>query len=222
MSARQQKSAKVESKRRPQGRDAEATKAAFISAGERVFARHGFDGSTLDMLAAEAGANKALVSYYFGSKEGLYDVVIAALARETIASLSARVTASGDPAQDLKRYIATLTEEFASRPAFLSILMREYVGGSMQTRKTPAEEVFQFFRMTESLYERGRCAKSFRKVDPHLLHLSIVGPIVHFVLTAPFREAAIGRVVHGVSNPTVTAFAAHLSGLVLDGLRRAD
>jgi AcrR family transcriptional regulator len=204
------------------GRNAVATKAAFIAAGERVFASKGFDGATLDMLAAEAGANKALVSYYFGSKEGLYDVVIAMLVRDTIAAVSGRTAPGKDPADNFRRYVLTLAEALNNRPTFPSILMREYVAGSMQSRKTPAEEVLQFYRLTEAHYEAGRRVKLFRKVDPHMLHLSIIGPLIHFVLTTRFREQTIGQIIHGVSNPPIAKFAAHLSGLVLDGLRRTE
>jgi TetR/AcrR family transcriptional regulator len=222
MRAKATKGAGAKARQSPKTRDADATRAAFVAAGERVFARSGFGGATLDMLAAEAGANKALVSYYFGSKAGLYDVVVTTLARAAIGSLTGNFKESDDPARDCAIYIEKLAETLAGRPTFLAILMREYVGGSMQARQTPAQEVLQFFKITERLYERGRKAKLFRKVDPHLLHLSIIGPIIHFVLTAPFRDAAVGTVIHGVSKPSVAAFSAHLSSLVLGGLRRTD
>lgn len=211
------------SKSRPRrGRDADATKAALIAAGEHVFASHGFDGATLDLLAAKAGANKALVSYYFGSKEGLYDVVISTLVREVITTVSARMKLRGDPAADFRNYVVTLAEAIAERPTFPAILMREYVSGSMQSRKKPARDVLQFFQMTHAHYEAGRRAGAFRKVDPHMLHLSIVGPIIHFALTAKFRDQTFGKVIGGLSNPTMADFARHLSRLVLDGLRRVE
>lgn len=203
-------------------RDAEATRAAFVAAGEKVFARRGFEGATLDMLAAEAAANKALVSYYFGSKEGLYDVVIAALAGETVAAVTRGFEPRGEPAADFQNYVAALAAAIAGRPTFSSILMREYIAGSMQARKKPAQEVLKFYRMTEARYEAGRRAKVFRKTDPHLLHLSIIGPIIHFTLTARFREEAFGKAVDNLSNPSTEAFARYLSALLLDGLRRTD
>ena len=203
-------------------RNAEATKAALIASGEHVFASHGFEGATLDMVAARAGANKALVAYYFGSKEGLYDIVIATLMREVIAAVSARMTSRSDPAADFQKYVVTLANEIAERPTFPAILMREYVSGSMQSRKKPATEVLQFFKMTQAHYEAGRQAGAFRKVDPHMLHLAIVGPIIHFALTAKFRDQTFGKVIDGLSNPTMAVFASQLSRLVLNGLRRAD
>lgn len=203
-------------------RNADATRAAFVAAGEKVFAERGFDGATLDMLAADAGANKALVSYYFGSKEGLYDVVIATLVGETVAAVMRGFQPRGDAAADFRNYVVALAAAIAGRPTFSSILMREYIAGSMQARKKPAQEILQFYRLTEARYEAGRRAKIFRKTDPHLLHLSIIGPIIHFTLTARFREETFGKVIGDLSNPSTAAFARHLSALMLGGLRRTD
>lgn len=203
-----------------QKRDSDATKAAFIAAGERVFAARGFDGATLDLLAAEAGHNKALVSYYFGSKEGLYDAVIVQLVDEVVAVVSSQIIEGGDPVKNFRAYIHALALAFTERDTFPSILMREFMGGAMQERETPFQQVLQFYKMTERLYEAGRKQKLFRKLDPHQLHLSIIGPLVHFVLTRRFRERTFGKLVHDVKDPTVADFSKHLERLLLNGIMR--
>lgn len=205
-----------------QTRDREATRCALVDAGEHLFAQHGFKGVTLDMLSAASGANKALVSYYFGSKAGLYDAVIEALVSDVVSVVAGSVEEEGDPVKNFDRYIHALARAFAARPTFPAILMREYLSGGMQEREKPFREVLKFFRTTERLYKRGRRQKLFRTVDPHQLHLSIVGPLVHFVLTMGFRKRTFGRFVENVDDPTVDAFAAHLSGLLLGGLRRDE
>jgi len=52
------------------------TRAAILAAAESVFARAGLAGSRTDLVAAQAGANKALLYYYFQSKEKLYQAVL--------------------------------------------------------------------------------------------------------------------------------------------------
>lgn len=42
---------------------------------EQVFAEHGFAGARVRDIAARAGVNQALISYYFGSKRKLFDDV---------------------------------------------------------------------------------------------------------------------------------------------------
>ncbi len=89
----------------------------------------------------------------------------------------------------------------------------------MQEREGPFRQVFQFYQMTKRHYEQGRRGKAFRKFDPHLLHLSIVGPLVHFVITINFRARVFDKLVKEIDNPTVDGFANHLSTLLLDGMR---
>ncbi len=57
-------------------RDAEVAREAILEAGEEVFAREGFDGARIDVIAAESGYNKSLIFHYFTDKEGLYRAVI--------------------------------------------------------------------------------------------------------------------------------------------------
>lgn len=56
----------------PRRRDARATRAAILEAGKAQFARLGYDAATVRDIAAAAGADVALISRYFGGKEGLF------------------------------------------------------------------------------------------------------------------------------------------------------
>jgi len=56
----------------PRKRDAEATRAAILQAAKGQFARLGYDRAALRDIAAEAGADVALIKRYFGGKEGLF------------------------------------------------------------------------------------------------------------------------------------------------------
>jgi AcrR family transcriptional regulator len=62
----------------PRRRDAEATRAAILEAAKTQFARAGYDRAGLRDIAAEAGADVALIKRYFGSKEGLFTAALKA------------------------------------------------------------------------------------------------------------------------------------------------
>lgn len=53
-------------------RDPERTKARILEAARAEFGAKGFTGARVSEIAAGAGVNKQLISYYFGGKEGLY------------------------------------------------------------------------------------------------------------------------------------------------------
>lgn len=48
----------------------------ILDAAEALFARHGFDGVSMRMVAEAAEVDLALSSYHFGNKRGLFDAVL--------------------------------------------------------------------------------------------------------------------------------------------------
>ncbi|MGW4484775.1 TetR/AcrR family transcriptional regulator [Amycolatopsis sp. NPDC004368] len=57
---------------RERQRDPERTKARILEAAKAEFASLGYAAARVGEIAARAGVNKQLISYYFGGKEGLY------------------------------------------------------------------------------------------------------------------------------------------------------
>jgi AcrR family transcriptional regulator len=56
----------------PRKRDADATRAAILESAKSQFASLGYDRASLREIAAEAGADMALIKRYFGGKEALF------------------------------------------------------------------------------------------------------------------------------------------------------
>ena len=48
----------------------------LLGIGRRLFAERGFDGTSIEEIAAQAGVSKPVVYEHFGGKEGLYAVVV--------------------------------------------------------------------------------------------------------------------------------------------------
>ena len=52
------------------------SKEKIIEAAVHEFSKGGYPGARVDNIAVKAGVNKAMIFYYFGSKEELYKIVI--------------------------------------------------------------------------------------------------------------------------------------------------
>jgi len=62
--------AKPTTSKRPKRKD------RILDVAEALFAKHGFDGVSMRMVADGASVDLALASYHFGSKRGLFDAVL--------------------------------------------------------------------------------------------------------------------------------------------------
>ena len=102
------------------------TRDRILDAAHRVFTRRGTAGSRTQEIADEAGVNKALVHYYFGTKAALADAIF----EQALAALQPLIWGIlGDPARTLEQKVAAIVEaqmEFhTARPYFAGYLVSE-------------------------------------------------------------------------------------------------
>src|SRR5947207_3719805 len=60
---------------RPRTDDSQA-RARIIAAAEELFAARGFAGTSVRDITQKAGVTGAMLHYYFGNKEGLYQTIL--------------------------------------------------------------------------------------------------------------------------------------------------
>ena len=196
--------------------DATATRQALLQAGAELFAERGFDGVPIDELAARAGVNKALISYHFRGKRGLYLAIL----ESAFAALAERlkaVEADASSARDTLRAFLQTFERFArERPGFPTLFMREVLASGIDAAVLP--QLLEIIGFSRRLAERGAREGLFRRVDPVLLHLALVGSLIFFFATEPARRKAAAQARVGFVLPDAKAFLRYLEGLTLRGL----
>lgn len=67
---------------RPKHADAEATRGRLLAAASTAFAERGRDGASIRAISGAAGVSLAMVSHYFGNKDGLYEACIEQMYQE--------------------------------------------------------------------------------------------------------------------------------------------
>jgi TetR/AcrR family transcriptional regulator len=181
LSARAKKSAQTrQATKARQVRDPEATKAQILSAAEEEFARHGLNGARTEAIAARTGVTKAMIYYYFGSKEGLYRAVL----QSPVAELKNRVDKISfddlSPIEAMEALTRAAIAHEASHPFQQMILFQE---ASQNQGKYFKEAGWQFFfDIAFKILERGVADGSFRQVDPWFTALQIAG-VCNFYFT---------------------------------------
>src|ERR1700693_990807 len=83
------------------------TRDAILRAAERIFAESGFGGARTDAIAAQAGVHKALLYYYFKSKDGLYRAILEDHLKEFHLQVVEALSTEGSARSKLLRYVST-------------------------------------------------------------------------------------------------------------------
>ena len=114
---------------RPVGSDG-SRRAAILAAARELFAQAGYDGTSLRRIATEAGVDVALISHYFGNKEGLFleSLRFPAAAASRISEALAR--RGPNRARELTRTYLQLWEDPSTGSQF-RIVARAVVGGGI-------------------------------------------------------------------------------------------
>jgi AcrR family transcriptional regulator len=91
--------------KKPDGRleNSEATQAALRAAGRAMFGQHGFDGSAVGAICAQAAVTSGALYHHFGDKKGLFAAVAEELDSSLVAlaeKVSGQVLAKGGSAWD--------------------------------------------------------------------------------------------------------------------------
>jgi TetR/AcrR family transcriptional regulator len=158
-------------------RNAEATKASILDAALKEFAEQGLAGARMDEIAKAASVNKALLYYYFESKQRLFVGVIQQAFLLITDALREALSRPANPKEKLLAFLDANFEVLAAHP-----LLARLLGHELDIRNISPETI-------QGLLEGG----IFDRVVPLLSDLRRV--LAEGVRTGEFRSIDIDAVV---------------------------
>ena len=144
---------------------------AILREAEAQFARGGFEGTSLESIAAALGSSRHLLLYYFPSKEALYRRVIDDVLAQWLEGMGA-LAEGDDPAAALKRYIAAKLRSSAQRPDGSRVFTQEVMAGVPRYADALVQRVLPALKTDVRTFERW--AKAGRVRPMHFTHLMFV------------------------------------------------
>jgi AcrR family transcriptional regulator len=105
-------------------RDA-STEQRILDAAHTVFIRRGTAGARTQEIADEAGVNKALLHYYFRTKDGLAAAVFKRAAMELFGQLRAVMSSDAELEQKVRQFIAIELDQFTRTPYLPGYILGE-------------------------------------------------------------------------------------------------
>jgi AcrR family transcriptional regulator len=199
--------------RRPDG-DARAD---LIHAAQALMAARPSGRITVREIAARAGCDVALVNYYFGSKEGLFDAALDAALEEIRHLLEALTTGEGSSADQIRRLIEDPIFAMGERRHLPRVLIGQVLlERGPRTDRYIAALGLSYLKSVQAIVEDGVRDGTFRQVDARALVYSFAAIPAFFFLMAPVLERILGE--EAVSQEAVGSFAKAVADLVLNGI----
>ena len=112
-------------------RDGERTREAILACAEDLFARQGFEKTSMQQVGEAAGVARSTPSYFFRSKEALYEAVLAravARAEKTLAAARSQGSQQHSPQEPIEAFVSALVDLLTRDQNLVLLIQRESLG----------------------------------------------------------------------------------------------
>jgi AcrR family transcriptional regulator len=177
-------------------RDAERTQQAILAAAEAEFASKGLAGARVDVIAEQAGANKRMLYYYFGSKDDLYLAVLERAYGGMRAKESELNLADLEPLEAIRTLVEFKFDYYTAHQSIISLLAGENLSGAKFLKKSRKLRDMQtsLVDVIRRVLAAGEAKGVIRKgLDPLHLYLSISALGYFYFSNAATLSVAFGR-----------------------------
>jgi AcrR family transcriptional regulator len=148
----------------------------LLDAALRCFVSHGIRATSLREVAKASGVTPALVHYYFGSKESLFQAVLEERLQPAIAELMSSVSDAGSESL-VQRFVAGIHRVVAKYPWLPALWVREIISEGGALREFMLARVAPQLpqRLAAHFAEAQRVGKLNPDLDPRLTVVSLIG-----------------------------------------------
>lgn len=158
-------------------------KMRLLQAAKSLFAKQGFDGTSVRQICEEAGANVALVSYHFGGKENMFQALFETFFPNS--DIKQFMKEDYNPVAGIQFIIREVTYFRLKEPELIRILQQEI---SLQSPRMEIIQKYAFpvWGMLKMLLQQGREAGLFHFRSLNNTFLTVLGGILFHKQTEYF------------------------------------
>ena len=197
---------------------ASTTPARILAAAEALFCERGFDGVSARDVAERAGAQKALVFYHFGSKEGLFEAVLARYYDAQQAALAGALGAGGEVRERMRRLVDAYLDFMAAHAPYARLVQAEL--SNPRTHPLVEKNFAPLYRFVEDALRE--VAPGEGRAAARQLFVTFSGAVMNWCTYAPLLSRVWGKDL--LAPPLLDDRREHvrwLVDLVLDALERS-
>ncbi len=159
-------------------RDSEFTKNQILDAAEAEFAIGGLSAARTETIAAQTGVTKAMIYYYFDSKEDLYRAVIERCFHQDLMLAETLQIEDLPPKEALVMGIRLALQVMAAKPHMVKMFALESIQN--KGKYYPKQTAGALYGKLMSLLEQGMQEGVFRPLEPRHTAINIIGTCAHY------------------------------------------
>ena len=171
------------------------SKERIINAAIEVFAKKGKHGARMEEIAAKAKVNKAMVYYYYNSKENLFrevlNIIMSRIFESVSLSLNQLNISSDNVAEKVRQVVRAHFEALSQNSNFVKIFIETVAKDPDELYKAieTAQISSKIVEKLLAIFTDGISKKIFRNIDPKQILISILGlNIMYFIGKPIFKK----------------------------------
>ena len=190
----------------------------IIEAAEKLFAAKGFNGTSVRDIAETADVNLAMISYYFGSKEKLFEAMFAYRSEFFKLQLESMVqNRELGPMEKMHQLIDQYIEKLTNQQCFHRIMVREQMMNNNEFITAQIHGLkIRNQALINQLINEGQEKGVFKNdVDIQLLMMTMIGTVSQLVTTQHFYKE-----VKGLQSLSEEEFQQHIRTKLSEHLKK--
>jgi len=171
-----------------------SSREAIIESAIGVFANKGFYSTHMEEIAERASVNKAMVYYYFGSKENLLSEVLVIIFKRISDNLLKRFNSRrrlpANPVDRIRLFVETHFDVFATHQNYARILVNTLTVKPEEMKRlfTSNLAIRSIFTEVQQAFREGQQQGLLREIEYRQLLISIVGMNLVYFVTKPVAQ----------------------------------
>ncbi|HSG68006.1 MAG TPA: TetR/AcrR family transcriptional regulator [Bacteroidales bacterium] len=154
-----------------------STEEHILEVARGVFTRHGYDGTSMQMIADEAGINKSLLHYYYRSKDRLFRQIFTKVFSQFIPHLGVIFMSEMTLEEKISAFVDRYIDVFIAHPSIPIFVMQELSKNPQNLAELVREAGINPEIMIESI-SKMLDSEDIRMKDPRQFIVNLIGMCV--------------------------------------------